>query len=140
MSVYIHSGRWTSIWRKKKASTAFSTNSLATLVAGYVEPASTDAGAADKPVLGIYEGPAITSASSDYAATTEIMVKVPIGPALARMTCSIAATDEGKGLDMADAVSVHASNNTYSPVTLVRYLSATEGLFAIAKSVYATVA
>lgn len=140
MSVKIHNGRWTAIWRKKKVSTAFTKDSLVTLVAGFVEPASTDAGAADKPVLGVYEGPSIASTAADYAVASPMMVQVPIGPALVYMTCSIAATDEGKGLDMADSVSVHASNNTYSPVTLVTYLSATEGLFSIAKTVYSTVA
>ena len=137
MTVKLEQGRFTTIWRKKKASTAFVQFSLVTLTSGFVTPASTDAGAADSPVLGCYEGPAIASGSTT---TAKIPIIVPIGPTLFRMTCTIASTDEGKGLDMTDSVTVHASNNTYSPVTLVKYLSATEGLFSLAKTVYSTVA
>ena len=135
----MYSGRWTAIWRKKKASTAFASGCLVDLASGFVAPSVSTTGGADLPVLGVYEGPAISSGS---ATTTLIQVWVPIGPSLiyATTTASIAATDEGKSLDMSDSVTVHASNTTYGPVTLVKFLSATEGLFAISKSIYANVA
>lgn len=138
MSVKIESGLWTTVWRAKKVSTAFVKDSLVTLVAGFIEPASTDAGAADKPVLGVYEGPAIASA---LATTPLIPVSVPRGYALIRATASgLASTEEGNSWDMTDSVTVNAASSTYGAVTCVKYISATEGLFAISKSVFANVA
>lgn len=138
MSVKIESGRWTTIWRKKKASTAFVKESLVCLIAGFVAPAPSDAGAADKPVLGVYIGPAYGSGD---ATTVLVPVAVPIGPALIRATTSaLVATDEGGSFDMTDDVTVNRGATTYGAVTLVKYVSATEGLFAISKSIYANVA
>jgi len=145
MSVKIESGKWTTIWRKKKASTAFTAGSLVSLDDGYVAPADSTTGAADEPVLGVYEGPTITSATTGtylYSNTAEVPVQVPIGPALIRATVTgtFAATSEGLSMDMSDAVTVNADATTYGTVTCVRYISATEGIFAISKSIYANVA
>ena len=139
MSVKIESGKWTTIWRKKKASTAFVQNSFVSLTAGYVAPGDSNTGTADEPLLGVYSGPAIASGSTT---TVEIPVFVPIGPALVRATATgtLAATDEGSGFDLSDSVTVNKAANTYSPVTCVRYISATEGIFSIGKSIYANVA
>lgn len=139
MSVLIESGLWTTIWRRKKASTAITKDSFVVLDAGFVDAATTDTGAADKPCFGVYAGPSISSAS---ATTDEIPVFVPIGPALVRAdtTASIAATDEGKSRDLSTSLLVHATNTTYGVVTLVKFISTTQGLFAISKSVYANVA
>lgn len=145
MSVKIESGLWTTVWRAKKASTAFPKNSLVTLVAGFVTPASTDAGAADKPVLGVYNGSAITASTTGtylYSNTAKVPVSVPIGPALIRCTCTgtLSSTEEGNSFDMSDDVTVNAASTTYGAVTCVKYISSTEGIFAISKSIYANVA
>lgn len=145
MSVKVESGLWTTIWRAKKASTAFPKDSLVCLIAGFVAPAPTDAGAADKPVLGVYNGSAITSATVGqflYSNTAKIPVAVPIGPATVRATCTgtLSSTEEGNSWDMSDDVTVNANSSTYGAVTCVKYISATEGIFAISKSIYANVA
>lgn len=145
MSVKIESGLWTTVWRKKKASTAFPINSLVTLVAGFVTPASTDAGAADKPVFGVYAGSAITASTTGtylYSNTALVPVAVPRSAALVRATVTgtLASTHEGNSFDMSDDVTVNAGATTYGAVTCVKYISATEGIFAISKSIYANVA
>ncbi len=139
MSVKIESGLWTTIWRKKKVSTAFVKNSLVALVAGFVEPGASDTGAADKPALGVYEGPAI---SASLATTPLIPVAVPIGPATVRATVTgtLASTNEGNSYDMSDDVTVNRGATTYGTVTCVKFVSATEGIFTISKSIYANVA
>ena len=142
MSITIESGKWTARWLPKKVSTAFSANSLVSADDGYATPADSTTGAADEPVAGVYPGPAITSASSNYATTAEIMIMVPIGPATIRATVTgtFAATNVGDGFDMSDSVTVNAAANTYKTVTCVKYVSTTEGIFMIGKSLYANVA
>jgi len=145
MSISIGSGQWTTIWRKKKASTAFTSGSLVSLDDGYVTPADSTTGAADEPVLGVYEGPTISSATTGkylYSNTAEVPVQVPIGPALIRATVTgtMTAVMEGLSYDLSDAVTVNVGSTTYGTVTAVRYISATEGIFAISKSIYANVA
>lgn len=145
MSVYIHSGLWTTIWRKKKASTAFVGNEFVSLDDGYVTPADSSTGAADEPLLGVLEGPVVASGTTGtylYSNTALVPVQVPIGPALVRclVTGTNAATYEGLSYDLSDAVTVNVSSTTYGPVTQVRYISTTEGIFAISKSIYANVA
>ena len=145
MSVKIESGKWTTVWRMKKASTAFATASLADLNAGYVIPSTSGSGATDKPVLGVYTRPAITSATVGtylYSNTAKIPIQVPIGPATIRCTTTsgLAQTDEGKQMDMSDSTNVAYAGTTYGCVTLVKYISTTEGIYTISKSIYANVA
>lgn len=145
MSVKIENGLWTTIWRRKKASTTFTVNSLVSLDDGYVTPADSTTGAADEPVLGVYEGPSIVSTTSGtflYSNTALVPVQVPFGPALIRATATgtLATTQEGCSFDMSDSVTVNAAATTYGTVTCVKFVSATEGIFAISKSIYANVA
>jgi hypothetical protein len=145
MAIKIESGLWTTIWRKKKASTTFTANSLVSLDDGYVTPADSTTGAADEPCLGVYEGPAISASTVGtylYTNTAEVAVQVPIGPATVRalVTGTLANTCEGLSFDLSDAVTVNKAATTYGVVTCVRYISATEGIFAISKSIYANVA
>ena len=145
MSVKIESGLWTTIWRRKKASTTFTANSLVSLDDGFVAPADTSTGAADEPVLGVFQGPNIVSTTIGtflYSNTALVPVQVPIGPALVRATASntLASTEEGCSFDLGDSVTVDTSATTYGTVTCVKYISATEGIFAISKSIYANVA
>ncbi len=145
MSVKIESGLWTTIWKEKKASTAFTAGSLVSLDDGYVTPADSTTGAADEPALGVFEGPTISSATTGqflYSNTALVPVAVPIGPALIRCTVTgtFAITCQGMSYDMSDAVTVNQAASTYGVVTCVKYVSATEGIFAISKSIYANVA
>ena len=139
MSVKVESGRWTTVFAPKKASTAFVQNSLVSLDDGFVTPGDSTTGAADEQVLGVYGGPAIASSSTT---TTEIPVQVPIGPATVRATVTgtFAATNLGDGFDLSDDVTVDAAANTYKVVNCVRFISATEGIFVINKTMYSGVA
>lgn len=145
MTVKVETGLWTTIWRRKKASTAFPANSLVCLIAGFVAPAPSDAGAADKPVLGVYAGLGIVAATVGtylYSNTANIPVFAPRSMALVRATVTgtLATTDEGGSFDMTDDVTVNKAATTYGAVTCVKFVSATEGIFAISKSIYANVA
>jgi len=145
MSVKIESGLWTTMWTEKKASTAFAINSFVSLDDGYVTPADSTTGAADEPLYGVYQGPVITSATAGtylYSNTALVPVLVPIGPALVRATVTgtFAITCQGMSYDLSDAVTVNQAATTYGTVTCVKYISSTEGIFAISKSIYANVA
>ena len=89
MSVKIESGKWMTMWLSKKASTAFATNSMVEVTAGYIAPADSGSGATDSPLVGVYQMPAITSATTGtykYSNTAKIPIQVPIGPATVRCT------------------------------------------------------
>lgn len=139
MSVKVESGKWTTRWAPKKASTAFVQNSLVSLDDGFVTPGDSTTGAADEQALGVYGGPAIASSSTT---TDEIPVQVPIGPATIRCTVTgtFASTNLGDGFDLSDDVTVDADANTYKVVNCVRFISSTEGIFVINKTMYSGVA
>jgi hypothetical protein len=144
-AVKIESGLWTTIWRAKKASTTFTAGSWVALDDGYVTPGDSSTGAADEPILGVYEGPSIVSTTTGaflYSNTALVPVQVPIGPALVRATttATLAATHEGCSFDLTDATHVNPGSTTYGCVTLVKFVSTTEGIYAISKSIYANVA
>lgn len=142
MSVKIESGRWTTKWAPKKASTVITKNSLVSLDDGYITPADSTTGAADEVVFGVWTKPSTAATDADYASTTLSPVAVPIGPAEIRATVTgtFAATNVGDGFDMSDDVTVNADANTYKAVVCTKYISATEGLFAIGKSLQGNVA
>ena len=145
MSVKIESGKWTTVWRKKKASTAFATNSMVDLEDGFALPSDSASGKTDCPILGVYTMPAITSATTGtflYSNTAKIPVQVPLAGAMVRCTTTsgLASTDEGKQMDMSDSTNVAYDGTIYGCVTLVKYISTTEGIYAISKSLYANVA
>lgn len=132
-SAKVESGKWKIVHLKKTASAAIESNTLVEFASGYVKQATTTAGASDTPLAGIYLGPAITSASDNYATTDRVAVAVPAEPnAVARLvvgTGSLAATDVGKSFDIDSDSEVTVSTTTNEPVTCIDYISATEGLF-----------
>lgn len=134
-SAKIYSGRWKVMHFPKKASTTFENQSLVEFEAGYVKQATTTAGASDTPLVGIYIGKQITSASSNYAATDKVPVLVPDGPlAVAEIvvgTGSLAVTDVGKSFDVDSDSEVTVSTTTNEAVTCVNYISATLGHFVL---------
>ena len=145
MSVKIESGKWMTMWIPKKASETFARDSMVEMTAGYAAHADSGSGASDSPLLGVYQRPAITSATVGtykYSLTTKIPVQIPIGPATIRCTTTsgLAATDVGKQMDMSDSENVAYDGTTYGCVTLVKYISTTEGIYTISKSIYANVA
>ena len=143
--IKIESGKWTVKWIAKKASTVFAADSLVSLDDGYVTPADSTTGAADEQALGVYLGKAIGATTTGkflYSNTAKIPVAIPIGPATIRATVTgtFAATNRGDGFDMSTALIVDADANTYKVVNCVEYISATEGIFMISKSLDSGVA
>ena len=145
MSAKIESGRWTMLWVQKKASTAFAKDTLIATDAGYAKPADSGSGGADEPMVGVYQGEVITSATTGkylYSNTAKIPVMSPIGPAKIRCTATgtLAVTDVGLGLDISDSETINAAANTYRAVTCTDYISATEGLFMLNKTFISNIA
>lgn len=128
-------GKFKIMWLPKTASAAIEKGTLVQFDSGYVKQATTTAGATDTPIAGIYIGPAITSASANYATTDKIEVLVP-AEALAEFeivvgTGSLAATDVGKSFDIDSDAEVTVSTTTNEPVTCTEYISATLGKFVL---------
>lgn len=123
------------MWFAKKASVAIVNGTLLEFEAGYVKNATTTAGATDTPLAGVYIGPNITSASSNYATNDKIEVAVPSEPnaeiEIVVGTGSLAATDVGKSFDIDTDAEVTVSTSTNEAVTCTEYISATLGKFVI---------
>lgn len=129
-------GKWKLEWFPKTASVVIVKGTPVEIDgSGKVKQATTTAGASDTPIVGIYQGPTTASTDADYASNTLIPVMVPAEPlAKVQMTVStgsLAATDIGKSFDIDANSSVTVSTTTNEPVTCVRYLSATEGVFVL---------
>jgi len=128
-------GKFKIMWLPKTASVAIVNNTLVQFDSGYVKQATTTAGASDTPIVGVYIGPSITSASSNYATTDKIEVLVPQEP-MAEFeikvgTGSLAATDVGKSFDIDADANVTVSTTTNEAVTCTEYISATLGKFVL---------
>lgn len=128
-------GKFKIMWLPKTASSAIESNTLVQFSSGYLVQATTSAGASDTPIAGIYVGPAITSASSNYATTDKIEVLVPAEPMaefeIVVGTGSLAATDVGKSFDIDSDAEVTVSTTTNEAVTCTEYISATLGKFVL---------
>ena len=122
--VTIESGRFTTVWRKKAASTEFVKNQLVKLAAGFVTPSV----ATDTDILGVNEGNVY--AASDTS-TVKIPVLVPVGAGLVRASATgLSATSEGVTYDLTDSQEVDGATSP-GAVRCIRYISATEGIFSI---------
>lgn len=128
-------GKFKIMWLPKTASSAIESNTLVQFSSGYLVQATTTAGASDTPIAGIYVGPAITSASANYASTDKIEVLVPAEPMaefeIVVGTGSLAATDVGKSFDIDSDSEVTVSTSTNEAVTCTEYISATLGRFVL---------
>lgn len=128
-------GKFKIMWLPKTASSAIESNTLVQFSSGYLVQATTTAGASDTPIAGIYVGPAITSASANYASTDKIEVLVPAEPMaefeIVVGTGSLAATDVGKSFDIDSDAEVTKSTTDNEAVTCTEYISATLGRFVI---------
>lgn len=127
----IDGGKWKIIWIPKKASTLLSANVLVEWNAGFAVEATTTTGATDTPLVGINLGG--TQAAAD-ATTALIPIAVPQEPlATAQLLIDTgtpnATTDVGKSFDISATGGVTFSTTTNEPVTFVKYLSATQGIF-----------
>ena len=133
MSFSIYRGEWEFKHSRKKASTAIVCNSLVAESTDddTVEPAD----ASDAAVVGIALQ-TIASTDTDYADNTRILVAIPKDSSsemLADTAGTIAVTDEGKLMDLTDAVTVNQAASTTDIVKLKQFVSATKGIFTINK-------
>jgi len=122
--VKIESGRFTTVWKKKAASTEFVGKELVKLDAGFVTPSV----AGDTDILGVSESNVYANTDTT---TVKIPVIVPVGAMLVRSTvAALVATDEGVRFDLTDSQEVGAALVT-GPVRCISFVSATEGVFSI---------
>lgn len=135
MAFYHMEDGWEMKYFRKKASTAFTANSLVAESSAIdtVEPAD----ASDAALVGICMVD-VASTDDDYASNTLIPVLIPKhkgalmeGPV---STGTIAATDEGNTYDLADANGVDQTATSNNPVRLYRFVSSTLGLWTIESS------
>ena len=131
----LNSGKFKIKWFNKAANTVISTGVMAELVAGVLVEATTTAGAADTPIVGVYAGPSIATTSSNYAVAEKLPVYVPESPSAlfqgAVDTGTLVAVSEGLSYDISATNGVTQSTSTNNPVLCARYISGTLGLFAI---------
>lgn len=131
----IGAGKWKTKFYPKTASVAIATGVLVENASGRVKEATTTAGATDTPVVGIYDGPAITSASATYADESDLAIRVPAEP----LATAIGKVDTGSlssvmimlSYDISATNGVTVSTSSNEPVTCVRFISATEGEFVL---------
>ena len=133
-SAFVDSGQWKIMYFPKKASTLLTKNCLVQFDgSGFVIEATTTAGASDTPLIGIHIG-AIQAAAD--ATTALVPIAVPNEPlATARLLIDTgtpsATADLGKSFDISATGGVTVSTTSNEPVTFVKYISATEGLFVL---------
>jgi hypothetical protein len=131
----LNSGKFKIKWFNKAVNTVISTGVMVELVAGVLVEATTTAGAADTPIVGVYAGPSITTLSSNYAVAEKLPVYVPVDPTAAYQgavdTGTLVAASEGLSYDISATNGVTQSTSTNNAVLCLRYISASLGLFAI---------
>jgi len=118
-------GNWTNKTIPTKASTAY--------VAGealYNDGTDTIPALTTEKCVGF-----VVQAKASAANPNPIVIRVPrdinAGLLMSVSVGTIAATDVGKSYDFADSTSVTASTQTYKPMTLVKFIDSTHGIFNI---------
>lgn len=129
--VTVHSGVIITIYKRKKASTAFTVGAFGEMSSGYFQPITS----ASTVVYGSIQK-AVASTDDDYASTTFVPITVPTSRTLFRITVTgtFTATSEGSLFDASDSVTVNADASTYDLFFCEKYISATEGIFSINKN------
>jgi hypothetical protein len=135
MAVYPVAGNWKTVWFRKKASTAFTANSLVAFetngTAGDpIEPAD----ASDENIIGICLR-TVASTDTDYASNTRIPVLVPTGMDCEFLgdvgTGTLTVASEGLLMDLKDADEIDQSASSIDAVMCTRCISANKGRFII---------
>lgn len=135
MSFFPYAGdkSWVVRYFRKKASTAFSANSLVTRDSNAEDIIPAVSGSA--AILGIVLR-TVASTDADYASNTRIPVLVPVDAGaeiVGDVTGAFAVTNEGDEIDLSDAVTANAAASTTDILTVLKYISATKGVFALNK-------
>ena len=131
----LNSGKFKIAWFHKAANTVISTGVMVELVSGLLVEATTTAGAADTPIVGVYMGPSIATTSGNYATAELLPVHIPESPTAlfqgAVDTGTLVVTSEGLSYDISATNGVTQSFTTNNAVLCSRYISATLGLFIL---------
>lgn len=133
MSIIAQVGNWVKRYPRKRASQAFTANTLVAMHSDddTVTPATSSTTALVN--LGIIVE-AVAATDSDYAENTRVCVMVPQDET-ALMLCDtnadIAVTDEGELHDLTDAGTVDPSATSVNAVKLIQYVSARKGLYQL---------
>lgn len=130
MSMWPARGNWDIVYKRKRASVAFTAN---TLVSEHSDDDTiTPATSSSTILVGIVLKP-VASTDSDYASNTRIPVAVPRDYS-AEMFCNdlaaaIAVTDENELMDLTDADTINPSASTTKVVKLSQFVSTASGFF-----------
>lgn len=125
-----YSGRFRTEWYPKAASTAFAFGDLVYFdLSGAIIPADATSG----NHAGIIQK-AVASTDSDYASTTSVPVLVPEVGSLVRcdnVDGTLTTAMVGTYRDLSNAESVNVAAQSKNVVLVKKFISATEGVFAI---------
>jgi hypothetical protein len=127
MSFFLKSGSAKVEYYPKTASTVFSANAIVSTTSGFLVPGTSTTSSH----LGIILK-TVASTDADYASQTMVPVLVPSQDAIfeadaASLTTALVDTV----MDLSDSVTVNGGANSHHAVQLVKYISATKGLFKI---------
>lgn len=127
MAFILKSGTAKVEYYPKTASTDLSNNSLVSTTSGFLVPASSTTASA----VGVVLRP-VVSTDADYASTTMLPVLVPSQDAIFEadatgLTTALVDTT----MDLTDSLTVNGAADSHHAVLLVKYISATKGLFKI---------
>lgn len=137
MAFYADERGWELRYFRKKASTAFSANTLVAFetnggAGDPIEPAD----ASDAELIGICMK-TVASTDPDYASNTRIPVMVPTKKGAEMLgdvgTGTLVVADEGLEVDLKDADEVDRDASTTDVLVCTRFISATKGRFIINK-------
>jgi len=122
-------GKTKTVSLPKTASVTFTAGNLVMLTSGLVATATAQSTAH----LGIILE-SVASTDSDFASNTKVMVEVPLEPSCeieATVGNTLVTTDIGTAFDLSDASTVNRSGTTYGVLLCKKFISATEGTFAL---------
>jgi hypothetical protein len=133
MSIIEHVGNWVTRYPRKRASQAFTANTLVAMHSDddTVTPATSATTALVN--LGIIVQK-IAATDTDYADNTRVAVRVPQDET-ALMLCDtnadIAVTDEGELHDLTDAGTVDPAATSVNAVKFIQFVSARKGIYKL---------
>ena len=125
-----YQGKTKTEWLPVTASTTFSKGAIVSFASGYLIEATSSTAALSH--VGVIKK-AIAATDADYADSRLIEVRVPTErhATVRATTASLVTTDVGSEFDLSDSVTVNRGASSVDAVKLVKYISATEGVFMV---------
>lgn len=121
-----YGGSWTSRWYRSKASIDYDKGDILMSDATDIVLGTSSA----TNIIGICD----TDKPSTDATNNRIKIFVPVDKSATfecTATGTLTAGHEGRRVDLSDEVTINVAGTTYKVVTIVKYLSATSGIFSI---------